>query len=338
MHSTLDMREIPRRLRTLLAAAACVAAGPILTGACVTTGTYKAKQGELDQANQKLAAGAKREADLTGEVARLRAEIAALSRRLSETEQTLARTAGERDQFHRDLDGSTALVGELQERLRRLGQDVDKLAGQRGEMSKALAVARARLEELRRQSEAAETRAETYRQLVHKLHAMIAAGSLQVIVRDGRMLIVMPMDVLFDSGRTLIRPDAQDGLATVAQVLREIPNRKFRVDGHTDNVPIHTARFASNWELSAARAIAVAHLLVAYGLDERVVSIGGHADLDPVALNDSDEHRGLNRRIEIVLEPNLSELPELASVVTRQEGGGSAGTTQVNGPAQRPGQ
>ena len=160
---------------------------------------------------------------------------------------------------------------------------------------------------------------------------MIAAGSLQVIVREGRMLIVMPMDVLFDSGRTLIRPDAQDGLATVAEVLREIPARKFRVDGHTDNVPIHTARFASNWELSAARAIAVAHLLVAYGLDERVVSVGGHAELDPVEPNDSEEHRGRNRRIEIVLEPNLAELPELAlpSAASQQEGGGRAGGAQA---------
>ena len=126
------------------------------------------------------------------------------------------------------------------------------------------------------------------------------------------MLIVMPTDVLFGSGRTLVNPDAYDGLATVAEVLREIPGRKFRVDGHTDDVPIHTARFASNWELSAARAIAVAHILAEQGLDQRVVSIGGHAELDPVAPNDTDEHRGRNRRIEIVLEPNLSELPDLA--------------------------
>lgn len=283
----------------------------LMGGGCVTSGTYRAKEGELARAKEQLAADGKRQAELTTEVARLKGEIAALGKRLHDTGQELARTSGERDQFRRELDGSTALVGELQERLRRLGQDVDKLAGQRGEISKALAVARLRLDELRRQSEAAEARAETYRQLVHKLHAMIAAGSLQVVVREGRMLIVMPTDVLFDSGRTLIRPDAQDGLNTVAGALREIPGRKFRVDGHTDNVPIHTARFASNWELSAARAIAVARLLVAYGLDERVVSIGGHAELDPVAPNDSDEHRGRNRRIEIVLEPNLAELPDL---------------------------
>lgn len=297
--------------RGRLAAAALVGALSLTAGACVTTGTYRAKEGELAQANQKLAAGSKRQAELSSEVTRLRGDIAALEKRLHDTGQALTQTSAERDQFRRELDGSTALVGQLQERLRRLGQDVETLAGQRGEISKALAVARVRLEELRRQSEAAEARAETYRQLVHRLHAMIAAGSLQVIVREGRMLIVMPTDVLFDSGRTLVRPDAVDGLATVAEALREIPGRKFRVDGHTDNVPIHTARFASNWELSAARAIAVAHILVEYGLDQRVVSIGGHAELDPVAPNDSDEHRGRNRRIEIVLEPNLSELPQL---------------------------
>lgn len=301
----------PPAARGRLAAAALLGALSVMAGACVTAGTYRAKEGELALATQKLAAGAKRQAELFGETKRLRGDIAALEQRLRDTGQALTRTSAERDQFRRELDGSTALVGQLQERLRRLGQDVETLAGQHGEISKALAVARLRLEELRRQSEAAEARAETYRQLVHRLHAMIAAGSLQVIVREGRMLIVMPTDVLFDSGRTLVRPDAVDGLATVAEALREIPGRRFRVDGHTDNVPIHTARFASNWELSAARAIAVAHILVEYGLDQRVVSIGGHAELDPVGPNDSDEHRGRNRRIEIVLEPNLSELPDL---------------------------
>ena len=154
------------------------------------------------------------------------------------------------------------------------------------------------------------------------------------------MLIVMPTDVLFDSGRTLVRPDARDGLTSVAEALREISGRKFRVDGHTDDVPIHTARFASNWELSAARAIAVAHILVAGGLYERVVSVGGHADLDPVAPNDSDEHRGRNRRIEIVLEPNLSELPDLAIPPpggVPREGGDGGGAPHVSAAAARPG-
>ena len=282
-----------------------------LVGSCVTTGTYRAKESELNRANEQLAAGAKREAQAAGVAAGLRARIAELEQRLQDTAQALASATAERDKLRRDLDGEVALIAELQGKLRRLGQDVDKLVGQRGELAAALAATRSRLDELRRQTEAAEAQASTYRGLVHRLHAMIDSGALEVLVRDGRMLIRMPTDVLFDSGRILVKAEAREGLGSVAEALREIPNRKFRVDGHTDDVPIHNAHFASNWELSTGRAIAVAHILLDRGLPARVVSVGGHADLDPVSPNDTDQHRSRNRRIEIVLEPNLSDLPAL---------------------------
>lgn len=282
-----------------------------LAGSCVTTGTYQAKQAELDRANGQLAASAQREEQAASTAAKLRAQIAELEQRLNDAAQALTRATGERDQLRRELDGNVALIAELQGKLRRLGQDVDKLVGQRGELAAALAATRARLDELRRQTEAAEAQAATYRSLVHKLHAMIDSVALQVLVRDGRMLIRMPTDVLFDSGRILVKPEAREGLGSVAEALREISNRKFRVDGHTDDVPIHNAHFASNWELSTGRAIAVAHILVDRGLPAAVVSVGGHADLDPVFPNDSDQHRSRNRRIEIVVEPNLSDLPGL---------------------------
>ena len=66
---------------------------------------------------------------------------------------------------------------------------------------------------------------------------MIDAGQLKVVIRDGRMLIALPNDVLFDSGKTDIKPDGQAALAKVAQVLAAIPDRHFLVAGHTDNVP-----------------------------------------------------------------------------------------------------
>jgi chemotaxis protein MotB len=140
---------------------------------------------------------------------------------------------------------------------------------------------------------------------------MVDAGKLTVVVREGRMLIAMPTDILFDSGRTLVKPEAEATLVEVAKALHEIKDRKFLVVGHTDDVPIHTTRFASNWELSAGRAIAVAHVLMANGLPPRALGIGGQGEFDPVAANADDATRARNRRIEIVLEPNLSELPAL---------------------------
>jgi len=312
-HGTEDLHRSHRN-GSRLSGTALAFAGTLafLTGSCVTAGTYRAKQGELDRTKERLEASERQDVQANAEISRLRAQLAALETRLNDEAQALAAATSERDQLRGERDAGVALIDELQGKLRRLGQDVDKLVGQRGELAAALASTRARLDDLRRQTAAAEAQAETYRNLVHRLHAMIDSGALQVLVRDGRMLLRMPTDVLFDSGRILVKPEAREGLGSVAEALRDIPNRKFRVDGHTDDVPIHNAHFASNWELSTGRAIAVAHILVDRGLPARVVSVGGHADLDPVLPNDTEEHRSRNRRIEIVLEPNLSDLPGLA--------------------------
>jgi chemotaxis protein MotB len=121
----------------------------------------------------------------------------------------------------------------------------------------------------------------------------------------------LPNDVLFDSGRTEIKRDAQATLGKIAQVLSTIADRHFLVSGHTDNVPIHTDRFASNWELSTARAVEVTKYLIARGMRPQALAAAGHGEYDPAASNDTPETRALNRRIEIVLQPNLTELPSL---------------------------
>jgi chemotaxis protein MotB len=280
----------------------------VLGGACVSSGTYRAKVSELDVWKRE---SAERESASKTRIAGLERDIAALQARLGASERRLHETSEERDEVRRYYDDSTALVGELQRRLQSLGQNVNRLMGDRGDLTAALQLARARLEELRRQAVAAEERAETFRHLVSKLHAMIDAGKLKVVVRQGRMLIALPSDILFDSGRTLVKPEARATLVEVAGALREVKDRNFLVVGHTDDVPIHTNRFPSNWELSAGRAIAVTHLLLESGLAPRALGIAGHGEFDPIAPNDGDENRSLNRRIEIVLEPNLSELPSI---------------------------
>jgi chemotaxis protein MotB len=143
---------------------------------------------------------------------------------------------------------------------------------------------------------------------------MIDAGQLKVAIRNGRMLIQLPNDVLFESGKTDIKPDGKATLAQVAPVLAGISDRSFLVAGHTDDVPIHSGRFPSNWELSTARAVEVTRLLIADGMRAQVIAAAGYGEFDPVVANDSTDHRAQNRRIEIVLEPNLSDLPSLDDV------------------------
>jgi chemotaxis protein MotB len=137
---------------------------------------------------------------------------------------------------------------------------------------------------------------------------MIDAGQLKVVMRDGRMLLELQNDVLFDSGKTELKDVGRKTLVQVAEVLRTLPDRRFQVAGHTDNVKIQTSRFPSNWELSTARAVEVLKLLVESGMDPRNVSAAGYGEFAPVATNDTPDGRARNRRIEIALQPNLAEL------------------------------
>ena len=288
----------------------------MLLGGCVKQSLYDTKVAELAQHRRDSEA---READLRKqladrdkEITAQKARLAELTYKLSENEKQLTAATMERDGVRKLLDDSTALVGQLKERLEKLGQNVDKLTSERGALSKGLEEARGRLEELRRQKAAAEARLATYRSLLAKLRAMIDAGQLKVVVREGRMLIALANDVLFDSGKTEIKPDGQTALAQVAQVLATIPDRKFVVAGHTDNVPIRVARFPSNWELSTARAVEVTRFLIKNGMRPESLAAAGYGEFDPIAKNDTPDGRSQNRRIEIVLQPNIADLPTLS--------------------------
>ena len=103
--------------------------------------------------------------------------------------------------------------------------------------------------------------------------------------------------------------------------------------GHTDNLPIKTARFPSNWELSTGRAVEVAKLLAAGGMKPELVGAAGYAEFAPLAGNETPEGRAQNRRIEIILEPNLSDLPNLESLLSEGGSGERAATRTLAGGA-----
>jgi chemotaxis protein MotB len=103
----------------------------------------------------------------------------------------------------------------------------------------------------------------------------------------------------FDSGAAGIRPSGLPVLDRIAAVLPESP---LRVEGHTDDIPIHTALFASNWELSSARASSIARLLLAHpNVHAEQMSVAGYAEFHPAASNSTPEGRARNRRVDIVL-------------------------------------
>ena len=155
---------------------------------------------------------------------------------------------------------------------------------------------------------AAAVRAALYREVMHRLQSQIDAGDLKIVVRDGRMVLELSNDVLFDTGRTDIKPAGRRTLAAVAEVLKSLSSRQFQIAGHNDDVPIKTAQFPSNWELSSARAIRVVRFLVDEGVLATQLSAAGYADVDPVESNATAEGRKHNRRMEITLQPSLVDV------------------------------
>jgi chemotaxis protein MotB len=210
--------------------------------------------------------------------------------------------------LQRWLDEATAENASLRAELGRLGADTEALSAEKGSLASALGESKRRLEELRRAQAAAEARARLYRELALKLKKMVDAGDLRIGLRDGRMVLQLPTDVLFDTGQTDIKPRGREALKQLAAVLKTLDSRQFQVAGHTDNVPIATVRFPSNWELSSARGLEVVHFLVAQSVPPGVLSAAGYGEFDPVAPNDDPQGRAKNRRIEITLQPNVDEI------------------------------
>jgi chemotaxis protein MotB len=218
-----------------------------------------------------------------------------------------------------DADYADALheVDDLKRKLQERGLTLENLNQNLAEQRKALEEYKLRadqLEEIRKRFEA----------LRAKLEKLTALG-LKVDVRDNRMLIQLPGDVLFESGKADLTKDGEKILVQVAEVVRndtELSKRHFQVAGHTDSKPLKGGAFKDNWGLSAMRARSVLVFLTEHspgggggGLDASHWSAAGYADTDPVANNDSDEGRKKNRRVELVIEPNVEEMLNLNSLL-----------------------
>ncbi len=115
-----------------------------------------------------------------------------------------------------------------------------------------------------------------------------------------RLVIRMKSAILFDEGKADLTAGARQVLAGMAPLLAKAPSL-LRVEGHTDNLPIRSAVYPSNWELSTNRAISVVRYLEERRIDPARLSVAGYGEHHPIIANDSAEHRAMNRRVEIVV-------------------------------------
>src|SRR5215472_16359029 len=146
----------------------------------------------------------------------------------------------------------------------------------------------------------AEKLAEAYEKLTRLLAAMIREGQVRVTLKSFGVVIDINAVVLFNSGKAELTPAALQLIEQVASVLKDLDYR-VQVNGFTDNAPIHSAQFDSNWDLSAARAISVVKRFVVNGIDPTLLVGAGYSEYHPIASNDIPEGMAMNRRVSIVV-------------------------------------
>jgi chemotaxis protein MotB len=221
---------------------------------------------------------------------------------------------------HKDSERSSklrALEQQHSERTALIAENKDKLL----ELNTALAAAQTRLAELDEERSEIRSQLAEFQQITQQFRRMIDSGRLKVTFRRGRMIVELPAQVLFPSGSAELTVGGSKALAEVASILRVMRNRRFIVAGHTDNVPVATERFGSNWELSTARAVEVTAELIRGGLRPEQLGAAGYSEYDPITRNVTESDRQKNRRIEIILEPRLKPLPDLEHAKTPQRSG-----------------
>lgn len=228
-----------------------------------------------------------------------------------------------------DLDAAKMRVVQLGTELEKMGVNIDALTSQvqqssteKEQLAKDLEEMQAALAEYKKRAEALEKIKGRYEELQTKLKKLTELG-LKVEIRHNRMVIRLPGDVLYESGSDKLRDEGKKVVAAVADVIRKdstLKKRYFQVAGHTDNVPLKGGKFVDNWGLSGMRARAVLLFLIeppekgGGGLDVKMLHAAGYGDTDPVAANDTPDGRVQNRRVELVLMPDMEEMLDLQNM------------------------
>lgn len=160
---------------------------------------------------------------------------------------------------------------------------------------------------------------EKQKEVMNKLKRTVAdalvsfdASELSVYIKDGSVYVSLEEKLLFKSGSAAVDPKGKEALKKLSQVLNSTSDINVMIEGHTDSIPIKTAKYEDNWSLSAARALSIIRILTKEnGFDPTRITAAGKSEFHPIASNSTVESRAHNRRTEIILSPNLSELYKL---------------------------
>lgn len=281
-----------KNVRKLLLLPALLALG---LGGCVSSGKYQMKEQEASQLASDLGDLRQKYTDLTKENEGLKATIAKLNGNVDELTKTKEKLTTDNKELN---DVLKAKSDTLSKNIADLRQKVADLEEANGRLKQEVAsLQKAKEEKVQEVSK-------TYEQLMEKMKGEISQGQVAISELKGKLTVKMVDAILFDSGKAEVKPEGLKVLQKVVDILKNVTDKAIRIEGHTDNVPIRgalTAKYPTNWELSAARAINVTKFLQQQGIDPANLGAIAFAEYRPVADNATPTGRAMNRRIEITL-------------------------------------
>ena len=280
----------------------------LFAAGCVSKNTYQQKVNEADllsrdvatltDANEKLRQD---KLQLQDELSKLNARLVDVLKQNSKLQQDLLAAHAAQERQEGNLSLHQQQIDAMHRQLTDMQQTNDQLLATIEELNRAL-----EKEKIAREARLAKVK-NTFDQLVGALEEELKRGELTISNLEGQLSVNLLNNILFDSGKTVIKQEGKKVLKNLGDVLNKFPDKALQIAGHTDNVQISSRLkdiYPTNWELSTARATSVVHFLQdEVGLPGDRLIASGFSEYRPVADNESPEGRAQNRRIQILLVP-----------------------------------
>ena len=223
---------------------------------------------------------------------------------------------------HNKLNTCNTSLADCNLNVSRLKQDKDAMSKDYKNLSNTsqatINMSQMTIDEQQKRLKDMQSMIQSQKDVMNKLKSTIANAlvnfkpdELTVSIKDGKIYVSLQEKLLFKSGSDVVDPKGKEALNSVAGILNSNPDISVLIEGHTDSIPMH-GKFIDNWALSVGRATSIVRIFtIDYKVDARRVTASGRSEFYPVADNITPEGRSRNRRTEIILSPDLSELFKL---------------------------
>ena len=269
----------------------------VMVGGCVSSSKFEKKVAEADGLKQALQALQQKYDKLTAENNDLKEQFKKLNGDFAQLSIQKDKVTADRDELDKVLKSKSDS----------LSKTINELRGKTAALEMENASLKESVANLKKtKEEEVKSVSKTYENLMQEMKGEIAQGQVAITELKGKLTVDVLDKILFASGESEVKPEGLAVLQRVIDILKNVKDKAIRIEGHTDNVKIGGAlakKYATNWELSAARAINVTRYLQKQGIDPALLASVAYGEYKPVADNSTSEGRAKNRRIAIILQP-----------------------------------